>query len=105
VPNGVLTFSRKCLTRNKVPSFAESTKNLAKVLIFLDGTIEDCAGALQLDFANKYLGGGVLNTGCVQEEIRFMICPELLVSMLFTEQLETNEAVIIKGCERSEFII
>ena len=29
-----------------------------------------------------------------------MICPELLVSMLFTEKLQTNETVIIKGCER-----
>ena len=36
----------------------------------------------------------------MQEEIRFVICPELLVSMLFTECLEPNETVIIKGCER-----
>ena len=54
----------------------------------------------KLDFANKFLGGGVLNSGCVQEEIRFMICPELLVSMLFTECLTNNETVMIKGCER-----
>ena len=32
-----------------------------------DGCIEDCDGALQIDFANKYLGGGVLGLGCVQE--------------------------------------
>ncbi len=53
-----------------------------------------------MDFANKYIGGGVLNYGCVQEEIRFVICPELLVSMLFTEVLKPNESVIVKGCER-----
>ncbi len=53
-----------------------------------------------MDFANKYLGGGVLNHGCVQEEIRFVICPELLVSMLFTECLNYNESVLIRGCER-----
>ncbi len=47
-----------------------------------------------------FLGGGVLNSGCVQEEIRFMICPELLVSMLFTQVLNKNETVLIKGCER-----
>lgn len=55
---------------------------------------------IKLDFANEYLGGGVLNSGCVQEEIRFVLCPELLVSLLFTERLEVNESVIIRGCER-----
>jgi len=36
-----------------------------------DGTIEDDGIAmLQIDFANKSIGGGVLATGCVQEEIR-----------------------------------
>ena len=38
--------------------------------------------------------------GCVQEEIRFVICPELLVSMLFTEVLKPHESILIKGCER-----
>ena len=34
-------------------------------------------------------GGGVLHRGCVQEEIRFMINPELLVCRLFTPVLRT----------------
>jgi poly(ADP-ribose) glycohydrolase len=53
-----------------------------------------------MDFANKFLGGGVLNSGCVQEEIRFSICPELMVSMLFTECLNDTESVLIRGIER-----
>lgn len=36
----------------------------------------------------------------MQEEIRFVICPELMVSMLFTQYLEDKETVVIKGCER-----
>ena len=52
---------------------------------------------LQVDFANKYLGGGVLTHGCVQEEIRFLICPEMIISRLFTEGLEKNESLIMKG--------
>ena len=39
----------------------------------------------QVDFANKFVGGGVLGDGCVQEEIRFLINPELIVTRLFTE--------------------
>ncbi len=50
-----------------------------------------------MDFANKYLGGGVLGHGLVQEEIRFLICPELIVSCLLTEELDPNEALFITG--------
>lgn len=38
--------------------------------------------------------------GAVQEEIRFAICPELIISRLFTEELQDNEALLIKGAER-----
>ena len=54
----------------------------------------------RVDFANCYLGGGVLNTGCVQEEIMFTVCPELIVAMLFMEKMDDNEAIIISGFER-----
>lgn len=39
----------------------------------------------------------MLGQGCVQEEIRFICCPELIVSRLFVESLEDNEALIITG--------
>jgi len=51
----------------------------------------------QVDFANMYLGGGVLGHGCVQEEIRFLICPEMIISRLFTERLNKNECLIMTG--------
>ncbi|RMZ94362.1 poly(ADP-ribose) glycohydrolase-like, partial [Brachionus plicatilis] len=63
-------------------------------------SIEECNGKLQVDFANKYIGGGVLNSGCVQEEIRFLMCPELIVSMLFMEPMANNECIIIRGSEQ-----
>ena len=34
-------------------------------------SIEDFYGHGKIDFANKYIGGGALHTGCVQEEIMF----------------------------------
>ena len=45
-------------------------------------------------------GGGVLGSGCVQEEIRFVICPEMLVSLLVCEKMEANECIFLIGCER-----
>jgi len=41
-----------------------------------------------------------LGSGCVQEEIRFSICPEMLVSLLVCEMMERNECVFLIGCER-----
>lgn len=70
------------------------------------GTIEDDGlGFLQVDFANKNVGGGVLGFGCVQEEIRFVICPELLVSRLFVERLGDQEAVIVTGMMKLECFV
>ncbi len=84
---------------------------------------------LQVDFANKFIGGiifsffvflvfifvycpkklvlmqhvvgGVLGSGTVQEEIRFVLSPELIVSRLFTSEIEANDVVIMKGFEIS----
>lgn len=39
-------------------------------------------------------------SGCVQEEIRFMINPECIVSRLFTAVMDDNEAVLISGAQR-----
>lgn len=50
-----------------------------------------------MDFANRFVGGGVTGHGLVQEEIRFVINPELIVSRLFTEALEHDECLIITG--------
>ena len=38
--------------------------------------------------------------GCVQEEIRFLISPELIVSRLFVACLEPRDSLVILGAER-----
>ncbi|NWQ95665.1 PARG glycohydrolase, partial [Burhinus bistriatus] len=54
----------------------------------------------KVDFANRFVGGGVTGAGLVQEEIRFLINPELIVSRLITEVLDHNECLIITGAEQ-----
>ncbi|XP_060861431.1 poly(ADP-ribose) glycohydrolase [Metopolophium dirhodum] len=101
VLNGVVTYSRRRLPSGDLPYWLQSTKKLTNLYITSDGTIEDNGdGMLQVDFANKFIGGGVLGHGSVQEEIRFLICPELLVSQLFSEKMLHTEAIIITGVER-----
>lgn len=72
---------------------------LLPVQVELNLRIEEQQNMLQADFANKFIGGGVLNDGSVMEEIRFCISPELLVAKLFSPVLEDTEAVTITGTE------
>ncbi|KAB0793201.1 hypothetical protein PPYR_12821 [Photinus pyralis] len=102
-PVGIVTFERKFFPRSHLPRWDRLENNLGNIRIHIssNGFIEDDGdGLLQVDFANKSIGGGVLGYGCVQEEIRFMVCPELIVSRLFTEHLGATEALIIIGAER-----
>jgi len=48
----------------------------------------------------RFVGGGVLGQGLVQEEIRFTICPELIISRLFTEVLGDREVLLMKGAQQ-----
>ncbi|XP_054288703.1 poly(ADP-ribose) glycohydrolase isoform X2 [Macrosteles quadrilineatus] len=101
VPDGVVTFSRHHVSSGELPEWSSLSVKLPNLYISSEGTIEDQGyGMLQMDFANKMVGGGVLGRGCVQEEIRFAICPELILARLFAEVLTDTEALIINGCER-----
>jgi len=62
--------------------------------------IEDAEGTLQVDFANMFIGGGVLGRGSLQEEILFLMQPECLISLLVCERMAPNEAIIIAGTRR-----
>lgn len=98
-PKGLVTYTRQTL--NTLPDWESSASLLTRLHVTCRGTIEeDGYGMLQVDFANRFVGGGVTSAGLVQEEIRFMINPELIVSRLFTEVLERNECLIITGTEQ-----
>ncbi|CAI0428099.1 unnamed protein product [Linum tenue] len=109
-PVGVVSFERKVLCLEQVIKhvsypeadfWGKSVTRLCPFEVRREGLIEDQSdGALEVDFANKYLGGGALHRGCVQEEIRFMINPELIVGMLFLPCMDDNEAIEIVGAER-----
>ncbi|XP_062234524.1 poly(ADP-ribose) glycohydrolase [Platichthys flesus] len=98
-PLGLVTFTRQSL--DKPPPWESSQTRLTRLHITCEGTIEDDgSGMLQVDFANQFVGGGVIGSGLVQEEIRFLINPELIVSRLFTEALDHNECLIITGTQQ-----
>ena len=55
----------------------------------------DSEASFCIDFANRYIGGGALQRGCVQEEILFAVEPEAIVSMFLMERMDLNDAIRI----------
>ena len=92
-----------CVADESVPGSYANTL-LTEVEFFgAPATIEDdpfTHKTLQIDFANKFIGGGVMDRGCVQEEIRFVVNTELLAALLFCEVMEDDESIIIVNTER-----
>ena len=64
-------------------------------LQIMEGSMYDTTASYIVDFANKYIGGGTLHGGCVQEEILFAIQPELCCSLAFMEVMSDNDAIRI----------
>ncbi|RDX78684.1 Poly(ADP-ribose) glycohydrolase 1, partial [Mucuna pruriens] len=110
MPKGLVSFERKVLPFENdsihisypdANFWSTSAGPLCKFEVHSSGLIEgQSSGAIEVDFANKYLGGGALGRGCVQEEIRFMVSPELIAGMLFLPAMAENEAIEIVGVER-----
>ncbi|KAI3927299.1 hypothetical protein MKW98_008001 [Papaver atlanticum] len=112
MPMNCVSFERKVIPMSAESSpfgvsypeaefWRKSTTSLCQFEVFLSGLIEEqTREALEVDFANKFIGGGVMGRGCVQEEIRFMINPELIIGILFLPCMDANEAIEIVGAER-----
>ncbi|XP_033951956.1 poly(ADP-ribose) glycohydrolase [Pseudochaenichthys georgianus] len=98
---GLVTFERRCLKDTDLPNWRSCKKKMHKLHVASHGTIEnEGKGMLQVDFASSWIGGGVLGSGLVQEEILFIINPELIVSRLFTEKLGDKECLIVTGSQQ-----
>lgn len=80
--------------------WANSDIQLKEVNIKPKGVIEDGVSTVMVDFANMYIGGGCMGSGCVQEEILFLIYPELLFSIMIFPPMRDNEAIVISGAKR-----
>eukprot|EP00005_Dracoamoeba_jomungandri_P004842 CAMPEP_0174251320 /NCGR_PEP_ID=MMETSP0439-20130205/1176_1 /TAXON_ID=0 /ORGANISM="Stereomyxa ramosa, Strain Chinc5" /LENGTH=271 /DNA_ID=CAMNT_0015331599 /DNA_START=683 /DNA_END=1498 /DNA_ORIENTATION=- len=90
-----ITFTRQAIKEDI--DWKASTEPVQQVTTRKGGIEANYQATLHADFANKYLGGGVLYGGCVQEEILFSLKPECMVGMLFCAVMEDNEAIFITG--------
>ena len=88
-----ITFCRISINRNNWNFAQNSFINLCPVNFITLGSLFDGNASYCVDFANKYIGGGTLMGGCVQEEILFATEPEAIVAMLFMEEMDENDGI------------
>jgi hypothetical protein len=97
--NGTVTFCRVALEPTSVPDFSTSSVRMVPLVPHATGSIDDAQHCLHVDFANEYLGGGVLFSGAVQEEIRFSVSPECLAALPLCPSMLRREAILLAGTE------
>lgn len=104
VPFGVITFRRQSVDP---PDWNRLTNHLSDFVVQSSGTIEDDGfGMLEVDFANKYIGGGVLSKGCVQVGLFLEVCDFTTVkfgtfsSVLFPGQSEITSLNLLEEVKR-----
>jgi len=95
-------IKRSCEEKSLEQIIQENKNKPMAKLSFQDenSSIEHHYGCLKADFANKFLGGGALMTGCVQEEIMFANHPELFTTQLLCEVMKPNESIFLLGFKK-----
>ena len=73
----------------------DGNQKFCDIQIIEKGSLFDSEASFYVDFANQYIGGGVLSGGCVQEEILFTVNPEAIVSIFFMQRMDDNDAIRI----------
>lgn len=84
-----IVFARLAQTLN-FESWLECKDKLGEVRFHKTGLIEDEEDALQMDFANKSIGGFFLSDTYTQEDIIFINNPELMPALLFHRYMKPN---------------
>ncbi|MBA2538379.1 MAG: hypothetical protein H0V17_01985 [Deltaproteobacteria bacterium] len=99
LPSGTLRVERVVVPARSADDWRSDRSPLTSLDVFAEGAIEDAPQCRQVDFANRFLGGGVLSGGNVQEEIRFAVAPEHLAMMIVSPMMRDDEAIVMTGCE------
>ncbi|KPI85482.1 putative poly (ADP-ribose) glycohydrolase [Leptomonas seymouri] len=78
------------------PSVASTMGTLLPVVLHpLGESIDDQHEAIRLDFANRWIGGGALSSGAVQEEVTFAQCPALNALRWYQSRLGHSESIVV----------
>lgn len=96
IPDGSVTFHRHGYKRPSPWQWSGNEKPLCKVEL-QRGSIADCPADLHVEFANSFIGGGVMTGDAAMEEMLFVMQPELMIAMALENRMVDEEAVCVEG--------
>eukprot|EP00908_Phaeocystis_cordata_P025790 Transcript_8271.p1 GENE.Transcript_8271~~Transcript_8271.p1 ORF type:complete len:414 (+),score=126.99 Transcript_8271:217-1458(+) len=97
VHDGAVTVERQGYRSGPSPwDWATSERPLCSVAI-ADGALEDSPAELHVEFANAFVGGGVMTGDFAMEELLFLVKPELMIAMALENRMVDTEAVCVAG--------
>jgi len=98
---GEVIFERSFLEGDHTKrEWEKCDETLTRAEILAEGSIEDAENALQVVFSDKELGDQVLQLPTTQQQIMSLIYPELILCILFCEELKIDETVRVHGARR-----
>lgn len=99
--NGNVIFERIYLPENPNDEiWMRCRKSMTNAQILSQGGIEDSRDTLKVVFSDKELGDQVLQLPATQQQIMSLIHPEIMLSILFCEELESEEVIRVFGAGR-----
>jgi poly(ADP-ribose) glycohydrolase len=91
IQDDVLAFERLGYLKGPSPwQWEQNGKPLCRVEL-VDGSIDDCAAEVHVEFANAFIGGGVMTGDAAQEETLFLVKPELMVAHSHTHDTTPHQ--------------
>lgn len=97
VPDEVVTYERRGYRKGPSPwKWQDNDKPLCPVSL-ITGNIDDSPADLHVEFANAFVGGGVMTGDAAMEETLFLVKPELMVAMALQHRMVDEEAICISG--------
>ena len=94
----LIQFIRRGYAKGALPwTWENNPKPLCKVHL-VRGNINDCTEAdLHAEFANAFVGGGVMTGDAAQEETLFLVKPELMVAMAVQNRMFDQESILVRN--------
>jgi poly(ADP-ribose) glycohydrolase len=99
IPDEMVTFERQGYKKGPSPWTWENNDKPLCAVSLVTGNIDESPADLHVEFANAFVGGGVMTGDAAMEETLFLVKPELMVAMALENRMVDEEAICIAGAK------
>jgi len=95
-----LVYDQECYEPVTSQAWTECKDTLLKAEVNTSAIPETNEGGVQVCFSDRKVGDQTLSLGATQQQIIFLTHPELIISILFCENLQDKEVLLTQGVEK-----